>query len=69
MFSKLWVLLDILKRLLNFWDWIQNYLDKRKKAKEAEKKAAHKQAVEDLKKAKTDEEFKDAQRRIVRNKP
>lgn len=66
MWSKIWGLIEVVRALISLW---REYVDARevKEAKDRlEKSLERDKAIADLKKAKSEEEFWDAQERLVR---
>lgn len=65
MFSKFWAVIEVIKGLLHLFDFLR---DKLRERSEDKKESALDKAVDDSKAAQTEEEFYDAQDRIVDNK-
>lgn len=69
MFSWITKLYTIFKIFLDVWNYIQEYFSSKKRAEEEKRNQEREQAIEDSKKAETDDEIWDSQDRIVNNKP
>lgn len=65
MWTKFWALIEVVKGLFHLFDFLR---DKLRKEQLEKKEEALEKAVDDSKVAKTEEEFFDAQERIVNNR-
>lgn len=69
MFTKIWLVFELIMKLFKLWDQFADYVEARRKVEAEEKRQAREKAIEDSKKAETDDEIFDSQDRIVDNKP
>jgi DNA-binding transcriptional regulator GbsR (MarR family) len=67
--ASIFALIQLLLKLFGLWDQFRNYADTQFKKEIEERRQAREKAIEDLKNAKTEEEFDEAQERIARNSP
>lgn len=67
--AKFWALIEIIRAIFRLWNEFRAWQEREREAEAARKRIERDKAIEDLKKAKTDEEIWDAQDRIVSNKP
>ncbi len=69
MISNVFALIQIVLRAFGLWDAYLVHLDQVREAERIERARKHDKAIDDSKKAETDEEIWDAQDRIVDTKP
>ena len=67
--SQVWAALSAAMELLKFWKWFQKQRRAAQEVKRSESATKQNQAIDDSKKATTDDEIFDSQSRIVSNKP
>jgi len=67
MISGIFNAIALLLKLLKLWDQFGDYMDAKRVAEAEEKRQRREQAIRDQQNAKTEEEFDDAQDRIVDN--
>lgn len=67
MLAKIWAAIEIIRALLKMVDHFKEQLEAQKVANAAEKEKLREKAAQDLKDAKTEEEFNDASDRIHDN--
>lgn len=69
MLANLWSAFQTLRMLLDFFIQVKAWVKESEKAKADQKAEYLRKALEDLKNAKTKEEFIDAQKRVAANMP
>jgi hypothetical protein len=69
MFSKISSLIAIIKAVIDLVKYLKKWLDDEKAKEALKKRLAREAAVDDSKKASTEDEIWDSQGRIVGNKP
>lgn len=69
MIGQIFAVIELLLKLIGLWGQFSDYVDKKRTAEAEERRQRRDQAVDDLKNAKTEEEFNEAQSRIVNNPP
>lgn len=68
-FSAISGIATILKALMGLWNALQKFRDEQRRKELEEQNQRQDKAVEDLKRAQTEEEFNRAQEEIVKNSP
>lgn len=69
MLAKLWTIIDVIKGALALFKQVRKWVKESQKNEIDKQAMEREQAVEDLKKAQTKEEFLEAQKRISKNLP
>ncbi len=69
MFSSILSVISFIRELIALIRSIQDFLEKERSAKAEKNRQELEKALEDLKNAKTEKEFDDAQARVVAHKP
>lgn len=69
MLTKIWLVIELIMKLFKLWDQFADHVEARRRAEAEEKRQAREKAIEDSKRAETDDEIFDSQDRIVNNKP
>lgn len=67
--GRIFFAIELILKILRLWDGFLDYAEVRRKIENSEKKKSRDKAVDDSKKAETEDEIWDSQERIVGNKP
>lgn len=69
MFAQIFVVIELILKLIGLWDGFLSYVDQKRIADDAEKTAKRNKAVDDQKSAASEDDFDKDQDTIVGNKP
>jgi hypothetical protein len=69
MFSKFWAVIEVIKGLINVFNFLRDSLRRKQANDDREKQVELEKAVDESKTAQTDEEVWNAQDRVTDNKP
>lgn len=67
MFAKIWSVIQTIRAVIDLFKQVRKLVKENQKNEIDRQKSERRQAIEDLKNAKTEEDFWNAQRRISRN--